>query len=259
MSRSSSKDQLTGGQAHTVASFDGTTICFDVYDSDSDRVALVIPGFWRTRRWPSMLRLSEYLRSRGFRPVIIDPRGHGDSGGIYGFNRYEHHDVWAVIQWLMANVDLAAIQLIGFSYGASIAIATRARHEFPCSGLLLISPVADFAMISPRLNLFTMHRHLAFRNAFRRPRFPWNARKAEKLAALDDVAQIKEPICFIHVENDWLINHKHSVALYERATEPKTLHIIELPGCYHADRIFSGLPGAIEPLMDDFFEACGCS
>lgn len=205
-----------------------------------------------------MMQLAEHLKARGFRPVIMDTRGHGESGGIFGFNRHEHNDAWAVIEWLQLNVELTDVLLIGFSYGGAIAITTRARHEFPCSGLLLISPVADFDMISPKLNLFTMHRHLALRNVFRRPRFQWNAKRVEKLAAIDEVARIDEPICFIHVKDDWLIHHKHSLALFERATEPKRLHIVDTPGAWHADRIFSALPGKVEPLMDDFLDACGC-
>lgn len=242
--------------AASVESFDGTLIHFDVHESPSRKIALVIPGFWRTRRWPSMLHLAARVGALGFRPVVMDTRGHGDSGGIYGFNRHEHHDTWAVIEWLFRMELADSIQLIGFSYGGAIAIATRARHEFPCSGLLLISSVADYDMIAPRLNLFTMHRHLAFRNAFRRPRFQWNARKSEKLRALDDVGQIAEPVCLIHVKDDWLIHHRHSEALFERATEPKRIHIIDRPGAYHADRIFSAYPGEIEPLMENFLRRC---
>lgn len=257
MSRRTIADPLSGVLSHAVESFDGTLIHFDVHPSESTRIALVIPGFWRTRRWPSMLDLARELERARLRPVILDNRGHGDSGGIFGFNRHEHHDTWAVIQWLMQNVTLTSIQLVGFSYGGAIAITTRARHEFPCSGLLLISAVADFRLIRPRLNLFTMHRHLAFRNAFRRPRFEWGrARKEQSIAALGEVAQVHDPICFIHVKDDWLINHRHSLALFERANEPKELHIIDRPGCYHADRVFSALPGEIEPLMEAFLRSC---
>jgi hypothetical protein len=54
------------------------------------------------------------------------------------------------------------------------------------------------------------------------------------------------------VKNDWLIDHTHSIALYERANEPKELHVIDIPGNYHADRIFLNAPTLIEPLIEDF-------
>ena len=54
------------------------------------------------------------------------------------------------------------------------------------------------------------------------------------------------------MKNDWLIGHSHSTALFDRANEPKELHIIDIPGNYHADRIFSVAGEQIEPIMRDF-------
>src|ERR1043166_8764925 len=80
----------------TVQSFDGTTIYYDLYDGPSRAAVLVIPGFWRFRRHASMRALAAQLNALGYRAAIMDPRGHGDSGGTYGFNLHEHHDVFAV-------------------------------------------------------------------------------------------------------------------------------------------------------------------
>src|SRR5437868_2790805 len=128
-----------------------------------------------------------------------------------------------------------------------------ARHEMPLASMLLISSVADFAMVSPRINPLTIHRHIMFTQAIRRaPRFDWNLFRAPKLRAVDDIAQMHAPLSLIHVKNDWLIDHTHSVALYERANDPKELHIIDIPGNYHADRIFLNAPTQIEPLIAEF-------
>jgi len=54
------------------------------------------------------------------------------------------------------------------------------------------------------------------------------------------------------VKNDWLIGHDHSLALYEAANEPKELHVIDIPGNYHADRIFSVAANEIDPVFTDF-------
>ena len=238
--------------SYSVPSFDGTSIAYDVYDAPSRSAVLVIPGFWRDRRHASMLALAALLNAHGYRAVVTDPRGHGDSGGAYGFNLFEHHDAAAVAEDVIRRFSVESISLAGFSYGGSVAISTAARHELPLSALLLISPVADFRMISPRINPFTIHRHIAFSLALKRPRFEWRMRKSPKLRALDDVPNVHAPICFIHVRNDWLISHRHSVALYEAANEPKELHVIDIPGNYHADRIFSVASEAIEPVFLDF-------
>ena len=236
-----------------MASSDGTMIHYDVYDGPSPAVVLVIPGFWRDRQHPSMVRLARFLNAEGYRAAVIDVRGHGDSEGTYGFNLHEHHDVAAVANDLLEkNRTISTLTLIGFSYGGAIAISTAARHNLPVSSLLLISPVADFKMIAPRLNPFTIHRHIAFSQALRRPRFTWTIRKAAKLRALDDVDKLHVPVCFIHVKNDWLIGHRHSVALYETANEPKELHLLDIEGNYHADRIFNVASDSVEPIVREF-------
>lgn len=237
----------------TVSSFDGTELHYDVYEAPSPSAVIVVPGFWRERRHPSMVRLAKSLHADGYRAVVVDPRGHGDTGGTYGFNLHEHHDVAAVANDLLRNDStITSLTLVGFSYGGAIAISTIARHDLPISSLLLISSVADFDMIVPRINPFTIHRHIAFSQALRRPHFAWSVRKLPKLRALDDIANVHVPVCLIHVKNDWLIGHRHSVALYEAASEPKELHLLDIAGNYHADRIFSVASDSIDPIVRDF-------
>jgi alpha-beta hydrolase superfamily lysophospholipase len=240
--------------AATVVSFDGTRIRYDIHDAPSSSTVLVVPGFWRDRRHPSMLRLAGFLNNLGYRAAVIDVRGHGESEGIYGFNLHEHHDVAAVANDLLARVGTtSSLTLVGFSYGASIAISTTARHDLPISSLLMISAVAGFEMIAPRFNPFTIHRHVAFfSQAMHKPRFSWTVRRSNKIRAVDDVRNVHAPMCLIHVKNDWLIGHRHSVALFEAANEPKELHILDIEGNYHADRIFSVASETIVPITRDF-------
>ncbi len=237
-----------------TVSFDGTRIHYDVYDAPSPSAVVVVPGFWRDRRHGSMVRLAHHLVDLGYRAVVMDPRGHGDSEGTYGFNQHEYHDVHAVVRDLLQNnATIGSVALIGFSYGGAIAISAVARHpELPVSAILLISAVADFSMITPRLNPFTMHRHIALSQALRTPKFVWNARKIAKCSALEDIRDVRVPLCFIHVKNDWLIGHRHSVALYEAAHEPKELHLLDIEGNYHADRIFNVASDSIEPIVREF-------
>jgi pimeloyl-ACP methyl ester carboxylesterase len=238
-----------------VVSFDGTKIHYDVYDAPSPHAVVVVPGFWRDRRHPSMVALARLINAEGHRAVIIDVRGHGDSEGTYGFNLHEHHDVAAVANDLLEkNATISSLTLAGLSYGAAIAISTVARHPLPVRSLLLISAVADFDMIAPRLNPLTMHRHIAFSQAVKKPRFGWGMRKAAKLRALDDIADVHVPICLVHVKDDWLVRHTHSLALYEAAHEPKELHILDIAGNYHADRIFSVASDVVEPIFCGFLK-----
>jgi pimeloyl-ACP methyl ester carboxylesterase len=238
-----------------VRSFDGTPIAYDLYDLPSRTLVLVVPGFWRFRRHPSMITLARFLNARGYRAAVIDPRGHGDSGGAYGFNLHEHHDVAAVAHDLMARLPaVESITLIGLSYGGAIAISTAARHALPVASLLLISPVADPTMIVPRINPFNFYRHIAWSQAFHPPRLDWRVRRVERVRALEDVRDVHAAMSMIHVKNDWLIGHRHSQALYDAANDPKELHVIDIPGNYHADRIFSVAAEQIEPLCAEFLQ-----
>ncbi|HKO55540.1 MAG TPA: alpha/beta fold hydrolase [Thermoanaerobaculia bacterium] len=247
----SSAVPVPSGAHFVVESFDATPIHYDFYDAPSRSAVLIVPGFWRDRRHPAMVRMARFLVDEGYRAAMCDLRGHGDSGGRFGFNLHEHYDVAAVADDILCRTSVERLTVVGFSYGGAISVSTAARHpELPIASLLLISPVADFSMIAPRINL--MHRHVAFAQAFRRPRIEWGFARSTKLRALDDVADVHVPISLIHVKNDWLVDHGHSVALFERANEPKELHIIDIPGNYHADRIFSVASETVEPLVKDF-------
>ncbi len=243
-----------GPAAHSVRSFDGTSIYYDLYDQTSRSAVLVIPGFWRDRRHRSMVSLARHLNALGYSAAIMDQRGHGESGGTYGFNLHEHHDAAGVAEDVLRRLPVQSITLIGFSYGGAVAVSTVARHALPIASLLLISSVADFQKIAPRINLFTIHRHVALSQALHKPRFDWRMWRGEKLRPLDDIRSVHAPLCLIHVKNDWLVSHAHSVALYEAANEPKELHVIDIEGNYHADRIFSVASAEIDPIVADFLE-----
>lgn len=245
---------LSEPQHFRTPSFDGAVMHYDLYDAASPSVVVVVPGFWRDRRHASMVRLAHLLVGEGYRTVVMDPRGHGDSEGTYGFNRDEHHDLAAVVRDVLRLCGTtSSVSLVGFSYGGAIAVSATARHpDLPVGAILLISSVADFSMITPRLNLFTMHRHIALSQALRRPRFAWNVRRSSKLRAVDDIRNVHVPVCLIHVKNDWLIGHEHSVQLFEAANEPKELHILDIEGNYHADRIFNVASDTIEPIVRGF-------
>jgi uncharacterized protein len=239
--------------AATAHSVDGTEIHFDVYGRATPVAVLVVPGFWRDRSYPSMPPLASFLNGLGYRTAIMDARGHGTSGGTYGFNIDEHFDVAAVADELLRNHDAQSLVLMGFSVGGAIATSAAARHRLPLKAAVLISPVAELARVMPRINPFTLHRHIAFSQALNRPRFALRIPQGlTRLNAIDEISGVHAPLCLIHVKDDWLVGHRHSMRLYERANEPKELHIIDIPGNYHADRIFTQARETVETLVGDF-------
>ncbi len=194
------------------------------------------------------------MNELGMRAAIVDVRGHGDSEGTYGFNLHEHFDVAAVCEDLLRRLPIERITMMGLSYGGAIAISATARHQLPIGSLLLVSPVADFAKITPRINPFTIHRHILWSQAFKPPRFDWHLIRSPKIRAVDDIRDVHVPVGLIHTKHDWLISHTHSQALYEAANEPKELHILDIPGNYHADKLFSVAGELVDPMVRRFVE-----
>lgn len=240
--------------SRSVPSFDGISVHYDFYPTVSSSAVVIVPGFWRTRRHPSMIRLARFLQGIGYSVSVVDVRGHGDTAGTYGFNRHEHEDVAAVVRDLALKNGTSQVVLLGLSVGGSIAVSTAARNDLPLNGLILISPVAELSKVVPRLNPFTIHRHIAFRQAFTRPRFDWKFSTSPKLRAMEDIGRVHVPVTLIHVVDDWLVSHQNSELLYAAANEPKEIHLLSIEGNYHADRVFGAAPEQIDPLITGFLE-----
>ncbi len=223
-------------EMHHAVAADGTPIAFDLYPSSGRTGVLIVPGFWRTRRYATLQSIATRIASEMAPCAVMDLRGHGDSGGTFEFDRFEHLDVIAVSRMLLDVASLDGLLLLGLSSGGAIAISTAALHRgMGISALLLVSPVGEFTRVIPRLNPFTFHRHLSFGEAIKKPRFRWPG--DDRRCPLDDARGLTLPICLIHARNDWLVSHHHSEAIAQRAGNA-ALHILDVPGRYHADRLF---------------------
>lgn len=233
-----------------TTSVDGTTLVFDLYPAPGRTAVLMVPGFWRTRKHPVLREAARQVAQRLGPCAVMDCRGHGESGGVFEFDRFEHHDVAAAARALLEETGAERVVLLGLSAGGAIAISAAARHrDLPVAGLVLISPVCDFRRVIPRPNPFTIHRHLSLGEAMKTPRFRWPG--SDRLAPIDDIREIAAPICLIHARNDWLVSHRHSEALHGNAPDAE-LHILEIPGRYHADKLFSVAPELVWPLLEGF-------
>lgn len=180
----------------------------------------------------------------------MDCRGHGDSGGVFEFDRHEHFDVAAVARALLEETGAERLVLLGLSAGGAIAISAAARHrDLPIAGLALISSVCDFRQVIPRPNPFTIHRHLSLGEAMKTPRFRWPG--DDRLSPSVDIRDIEAPVCLIHARNDWLVSHRHSEVLHRNAGDAE-LHILEISGRYHADKLFSVAPELVWPPLESF-------
>jgi dipeptidyl aminopeptidase/acylaminoacyl peptidase len=77
----------------------------------------------------SLVPLGAALIDAGYRVVLIDLRGHGDSSGEYlTYGVREAEDVSAVVASLGPGFALEPLGVYGYSYGGAVALAFAARE-----------------------------------------------------------------------------------------------------------------------------------
>jgi len=240
----------SGPSSLRIASEDGTEIALDLYPSAGTTGILIVPGFWRTRSYPAITEIARSIARRLAPCAVLDLRGHGESGGTFEFNTLEHSDVAAVARCFAERGKLERIVLLGFSAGGAVAISTAARdRDLPIAGLILVSSVAEFLQVIPRPNPFTILRHVSLGQALARPRFRWP--RERRLSPLEDAGTLSLPVCLIHARNDWLVSHRHAEAIAGQVPNAE-LHILNVPGRYHADKLFEVAGPQVWPIIDDF-------
>jgi pimeloyl-ACP methyl ester carboxylesterase len=172
------------------------------------------------------------LAEQGFRCVVVDLRGHGESTGLHvGFGAFEARDISLVIDDLdRRGWDVSRVGLFGISYGASVAMLT-AGGDPRISTIVALQPFASADRAIPELM---------------RAAFPQRARgisdtqfaaahaKLATLAGYDwpaaDVpaalARTRAPILFVHGEADTWLSPAHSRELVAIAPPGSELSIV---------------------------------
>ncbi len=87
----------------------------------------------------------------GWRCVLLDLRGHGESTGtVLSFGAHEADDVHDALLQLRADGTIAGpLVLVGYSYGASTALLTAAGSRSGIDGVAAIAPFARLRDVAP--------------------------------------------------------------------------------------------------------------
>lgn len=210
---------------------------------------VLLHGF--NARKEHMLPFAERFCAAGFRCVMFDSRGHGDSGGTYAtFGSRESDDLRRVIEGArqLAGPDgLGPLGLMGYSMGGAVAL--QAQPTLPeVKALATVSTFADFRgvisrqageryarLAGPLLPL--VRSGTQWRAGFD----PWAIRPVEA------ASQLTCPLFLAHGSEDGLIpvSHVHQLAT---AAGPRVRQLMVIPGGTHG-RVFitggDGLWGAM--------------
>jgi pimeloyl-ACP methyl ester carboxylesterase len=107
-----------------IAAEDGTQLAAWWIPSRNGAAVIVLPGAGSTR--DDALPQAAFVAEHGYGALILDARGHGDSGGrSMEFGWGGERDVRAAVSWVLDR-DVARVGLYGLSMGGEVALTAAA-------------------------------------------------------------------------------------------------------------------------------------
>jgi uncharacterized protein len=167
---------------------------------------------------------------KGWNVVIFDHRRHGESGGkTTSYGHYEKFDLQSVVHWLKKEVGESIILGIhGESMGAVTSLLYAGMIEDGADFYIADCPFTELeAQLLYRLKVeYKVPSLLVMPIA--KPFVQLRDRYSIKgVSPLNAVANIENPVLFIHSKDDDYIPVEMSKQLYEKKRGPKKLYIAE--------------------------------
>lgn len=218
---------------------------------------IILPGMLQSRY--TMTFWGVGLAQRGYRVVLADLRGHGESSGEYlTYGLLESRDTIQIIEALeSAAIAEPPVILLGASYGASTALMAAAESK-RTDAVVAFAPFTDAASsiehlartMFPRLSRMISEKRMA--EAIDRAS-AMSGHDIRKARAIDAVGRIDVPVLFVHGRKDTWVPPRNSLDLYRSANGSASLLVIpdaghmDLPMRYDefSDRVFDWLDEAV--------------
>lgn len=220
----------------TVTSLDGYTFvaCQFLQPNYSNRWVLLLHGYtgWKEEMYP----FAYWYYENGYNVLVPDLRCQGESEGDFiGMGWTDHYDCMLWLDYILSQNEEATIVLHGQSMGAATALMMSGDSALPENVCAIISDCAytdAYSMFGDKCRVW-----------FSLPAFPlvdsaclmlclrggYNLKDASALLA---VQKSTTPTLFIHGKDDAMISASMSVALYDAASCPKELLLVD--GAGHA-------------------------
>ncbi len=197
------------------------------------------------------------LANAGFRCVLVDLRGHGEStGDTISFGKHEAGDISDLLRALRADGTLSGkVALLGFSYGGSVALLAAAQGA-PVTTVVAVAPFARLREVAGNfasrfagwLSWFVTDRltDAVIAKAGEKGGFDPDAD-----SPLAHAPRIQIPVLFIHGDHDDLVPAEQSARLAAAMPGPHSRVVI--PGPDHLQEVLNpslSLPIALPWLVD---------
>lgn len=237
----------------TIEARDGITLHGDFFFAEnSKKIAILFHGY--TSNGMACASYASYLCKRGFTCLLVDNRGHGQSGGEYiGFGILDRYDCLEWIEYVTERFgkDIPVL-LHGTSMGGTTVLMAAGMKDCPDNVKLVI---ADCAFTSPE-EVFS---HVLKRD-YKLPKFPIMninnsicRKKAgygfKDYSTVDAVQTARCPIFFVHGSDDNFVPTWMSVKNHECCKTDKGLLMVENAG--HGAAYFEN-PGLYEEKTGEF-------
>jgi fermentation-respiration switch protein FrsA (DUF1100 family) len=160
--------------------------------------------------------LAEALRPHGLSTLLFDYRGFGESSGTPTESGLAA-DAHAARTYLLGRRDVDPARLVYFGESLGSAVATRLAADHAPAALILRSPFVSMAELGQ----------------FHYPILPVRWLLRDRFAPIDHVARVRCPLLVIAGDRDGIVPLEQSQRLYDAASSPKTLVIVE--GADHND------------------------
>lgn len=216
---------------------------------------LVVHGTDAEKMW--MLDIATSLQDQGFRVVLMDLRGNGDSTGEYlTFGVQESKDLSQLITALQSqNLIAGKIGVYGISYGAAVAIELAGQDP----RIAAVVAVAPFSSMREEVPVYA-RRMMPLPGAFlSQAELQSIITQAGTLAHFDPDAaspllaaqQTTAPILILHGDADYVIPIEQSQSIAAASPTNVTLH--PLPGYGHV-KAWADPDGIVARQTADWFE-----
>ena len=197
---------------------------------------LLMHGAWGSRR--QMTERARVLQAHGYAVLLIDLRGHGETGGgRITFGKMEALDAAAAVDWLHARLPRSRVGVIGVSLGGAAALL--GPTPLPVDALVLESVYSDIgAALSNRLRVAlgpwvgpvaTPVLSAAFQTLLP----PILGVTPAELRPADRIGGVTAPVLVASGDIDERTPLTEAQALFDRAPEPKQFWSV--PGAAHVD------------------------
>ena len=193
-----------------------------------------IPGGTKSPEDPGYLELAKNLCTAGYRSVVFNFRGAGESTGDFDLHGWAE-DLKRVMDYVeTVSPELPSIVLFGFSAGAAVSVYA-ASHDPRVVGLILAAGPADFNSILVEEGAAQFLEHARSIGIIRDPAFPYDpAAWINAFRIIDPetwISKIKNtPLLILHGDHDETVPVNQGYRVYEKAPEPKELIIIKGAG-----------------------------